>query len=287
MRASGGECRQVRWGLRWIWGLCLLVAVLLWGAAGTQAGPLLDRMARFPNWESKPPVMPAYGDLAYPDWMAGTWKVTSTLVDMVAPLAPAMVSPGFESNRRYINVPVSFPVRFGPAPARSRRGTMLGVPVPVPVVPANRGLRGKGVPVVADRGFNGLSIARAYLGEGAVKSVKVDPDSPNRQVTLLQSSQLVSTVTGRLSERPAADRFVATEMFVQQFRAGSRVYLNEVETATAYQKQQQPLPAIEADQVTAIYLSPQDPDYFAAGGRPVALYRYRLQFFPESDGDAS
>jgi hypothetical protein len=132
-----------------------------------------------------------------------------------------------------------------------------------------------------------LSIARAYLGEGAVKSVKVDPDSPNRQVTLLQSSQLVSTVTGRLSEKPAVDRFVASEVFAQQFRAGSRVYFNEVETATAYQKQQPPLPAIEADQVTAIYLSPQSPDYFAAGGRPVALYRYRLQFFPESERDAS
>jgi hypothetical protein len=42
-----------------------------------------------------------------------------------------------------------------------------------------------------------------------------------------------------------------------------------------------------ANQVTAIYLSPQDPDYFAAGGRPVGLYRYRLEFFPESEGDAS
>ena len=33
---------------------------------------------------------------------------------------------------------------------------------------------------------------------------------------------------------------------------------------------------IEAEQITAIYLSPQDPDYFTAAGRPVALYRYEL-----------
>jgi hypothetical protein len=34
---------------------------------------------------------------------------------------------------------------------------------------------------------------------------------------------------------------------------------------------------IEAEQITAIYLSPQDPDYFKAAGHPVALYRYHLQ----------
>jgi hypothetical protein len=33
---------------------------------------------------------------------------------------------------------------------------------------------------------------------------------------------------------------------------------------------------ISAEQITAIYLSPQDPDYFKAGDRPVALYRYHL-----------
>ncbi|MGJ3251150.1 MAG: DUF6816 family protein [Elainellaceae cyanobacterium] len=34
--------------------------------------------------------------------------------------------------------------------------------------------------------------------------------------------------------------------------------------------------------MTAIYLSPQDPDYFKANGHPVALYRYRyrLEFSP-------
>jgi hypothetical protein len=31
------------------------------------------------------------------------------------------------------------------------------------------------------------------------------------------------------------------------------------------------------------YLSPQDPDYFTAGSVPVALYRYRLEFFPHEE----
>ncbi|WP_373872753.1 DUF6816 family protein [Microseira wollei] len=51
-------------------------------------------------------------DLIYPDWMVGTWKVTSTLVDLADPLAPNIVTPGFESNRRYLNQPITFQVRF-------------------------------------------------------------------------------------------------------------------------------------------------------------------------------
>ena len=64
------------------------------------------------------------------------------------------------------------------------------------------------------------------------------------------------------------------------------IYLNEVETTTAYrvveggENGDSASKRIEADQVTAIYLSPKDPDYFAAGGHPVALYRYRLELLP-------
>ncbi len=32
--------------------------------------------------------------------------------------------------------------------------------------------------------------------------------------------------------------------------------------------------------MTAIYLSPQDPNYFKAAGNPVALYRYQLTLQP-------
>ncbi len=57
-----------------------------------------------------------------------------------------------------------------------------------------------------------------------------------------------------------------------------QIYLNEVETTTAYQLLSSG--AIAANQLTAIYLSPQGPDYFAAIGHPVALYRYRLDLLP-------
>lgn len=134
--------------------------------------------------------------------------------------------------------------------------------------------------VVADRAFNGLNLARAYLGD-AVLSVKVDPNSPNRQITFLRGErQLVSIVTARATETTPDGKFITTEVFQQLFKGGGRPYFNTVESTTAYRKLPTSNPAIEADQVTAVYLSPQDPDYFTAGSRPVALYRYRLEFFP-------
>jgi hypothetical protein len=82
-------------------------------------------------------------------------------------------------------------------------------------------------------------------------------------------------VTARNSETPSQNQFIATEISQQIFRGGTNTYLNEVETTTAYQLLSPK--TILADQVTAIYLSPQSPDYFQALNRPVALYRYRLE----------
>lgn len=261
--------RTLKKFVRGIWGLCL-VALLLWSGEAV-AGPLAERLTSFPNWESKPLVQQAKGDLLYPDWMAGNWNVTSTLVELVAPLAPEIVTPGFESNRRYLDQPVTFQVRF----VKDR------LPVPsLKLIPQSLAVQAV---VVADRAFNGLSLARAYLGDRAVLSVLVDPDSPNRQITLLRGNrQLVSVVTGRATETPEPSKFITTEVFQQLFRGASRPYFNAVETTTAYTQLPTPSRGVEAEQVTAVYLSPQDPDYFAARSRPVALYRYRLEFSPRN-----
>lgn len=246
--------------------LSLLLLVWLLCSGEAQAGPLTQRLQQFPDWQDKPPVQVARGDLAYPEWMAGTWRMTTTLVDLAAPLAPEVVTPGFEGNRQMVNQVVECPVRFVPA-----QGIKSGI-LPVMNRPPE---------IVPDRAFNGLSLARAYLGAEAVKAVKVDPTNPNRQVTLLRSDRtLESTVKERATETPAEDTFVTSEVFQQVFRGTAQPYLNEVETTTAYRRLPGNSPAIEADQVTAIYLSPQDPDYFKAINKPVALYRYRLGFFP-------
>ncbi len=250
---------------------CLLTSIfvlLLW-CGEASAGQLSQRLAGFPIWEGKPAVQVAQGDLAYPEWMMGAWDVTSTLVDLSAPLAPKIVTPGFEGNRQYLNRPVKFQVRFIQHNFPST--SLKLIPQPVKVRSA----------VVADRAFNGLNLARAHLGDRAVVAVVVDPDSPNRQITLLPGErQLVSIVSGRATETPDENQFITTEVFQQQFRAAAaRPYFNEVESTTFYRYLPHSQPAIVADQVTAVYLSPQEPDYFAAGSRPVALYRYRLEFF--------
>lgn len=278
-----------------------LVLVLLLCAGEARAGQLADRLAQFPNWDSKPPVTAAEGDLVYPDWMEGTWMVTSTLVKQVAPLAPEVVTPGFEGNRRYLNEPINFLVRFiaiNPQPSTATN-RLLSLKMPS-IGRSQMSHSDTTTPiVVADRAFNGLNIAKAYLGDRIVQSVKVDPDSPNRQITFLNTGrQLVSMVTGRASETPDLDRvsdrkavatpgastgnssvprFIATEVSNQFFRGTLQPYFNQVETTTAYQLRRSPTLAIEADQITAIYLSPQDPNYFKALDRPVALYRYRLE----------
>ena len=266
--------KRVRRNLLW---LGLLAFVWLMCSAQATAETLSDRQQAFPNWQSKPPVQPSVGDLAYPQWMSGSWRLTSTLIDMVAPLAPEIKTPGFEGNRQFLHQPIKTVVRF--VPKAGHRGRFLSRPLP--------SARAEDIQIVSDRAFNGLNLARAYLGDDWVKAVKVDPDDPNRQITFLKDNQqLVSTVTGRTVEEPNAGTFATTEVFQQFFRnsknadEGPTVYLNEVENTTIYRKRADPNFPIDADQITAIYLSPQDPDYFKAKDKPVALYRYQLSFSP-------
>ena len=257
--------------------LGLLIFVWLTCSAGALAETLRERQQAFPHWESKPAVQASDGDLAYPQWMEGTWRMSSTLVDMVAPMAPDVVTPGFEGNRQFLDRPIPAVIRF--IRVKVSKGRFL-----------NRLLENEQedeVQIVSDRAFNGLNLARAYLGDDWVKEVKADPDDPNRQVTFLKDSQqLISTVTGRIVETPNPGTFATTEVFQQYFRNSKNekneptVYLNEVENTTVYRRRSDPNFPIGADQITAIYLSPQDPNYFKAKDKPVALYRYQLSFSP-------
>ena len=238
---------------------------------GVLAAPLADRLEQFPNWHSKPPVQLAKGDLKYPEWMAGTWDVTSTLVEKTAPLAPEIVSPGFEDNNDYLNQAIAFRVRFGKEFFIAPGGI-------------SSLFRGSTPAVVADRAFNGKQIAQAYLGDDYVYRVSTDPNNPNQQITLLRGERrLVSKITGRRTEIPGDREFIASEVTQQLFRSPERLYLNEVETTSDYHLLESD--HIEAEQITAIYLSPQDPDYFSAGDRPVALYRYHLDLHPSLNSD--
>lgn len=182
------------------------------------------------------------------------------------PQAPAVNSPGFEGNRTLLGTPVSFQVRFITRRAQNRR------PIPGLAAP---------VQVISDRAYNGLNIAKAYLGEDLVSNVEVDRQNPNRQITTLRDSrQLISTIPARATERPSEDDFITSEIFQQVFRGTGNPYLNQVETTTAYHYQPEVDPPILANQVTAVYLSPKDENYFKVGNSPIAIYQYRLELRP-------
>lgn len=247
-----------------------LIILFLFPTGKAQAGELSEKLADFTKWEKLTSVKTAEGDLTYPNWMSGTWKVTSTLVDLAAPLAPDIITPGFAGNRSQINQPVNFLVRF------------IKVKQPISGLKILGKTENKPEILVADRVFNSLNLSKAYLGDEAVIAVKPDPKSPNRQITFFRGErQLVSLVTARTTENTADGKFITAEVFQQYFKGASRAYFNTVESTTAYYQTSTLKPKIAADQITAVYLSPQDPDYFTAGSRPVALYRYRLEFFPQ------
>ena len=247
-------------------GKTILVCIVLFSFSEPAAAAIFERIEQFPQWTSKPNVKLAKGDLEYPEWMAGTWNVSSTLTEQIAPLAPKIVTPGFEDNQDYIDKAIAFQVRFGTEYATPNKGLLSAF---------KSKFKSNYPQVVADRAFNGTKIASAYLGEDNLYSVKVDPDNPNQQITFLTGERkLISKITGRDRELHSENEFLATEVTQQLFRSPERLYLNEVETTSDYHLLDDG--NISAEQITAIYLSPQDPDYFNAGDRPVALYRYHL-----------
>ena len=255
------------------------IAIAFWfySSQSALAGVLSDRIDRYPNWDRQLQSSQHEGELSYPEWFQGRWIATSTLLEQIAPLAPEIVTPGFESNRQYIDKPIEFTVQFIPTnPAKVVKFSPLNLP---------RLKSSLSVPqIVADRAFNGLNIATAYLGAANVRSVKVDPLNPTKQITqLTQDRQLEAFVTGFAREIPTPDRFISTELSQQVFRTTASIYLNTVETTTSYQFSATPTPTISATQISAIYLSPQDPDYFRSRDRAVAIYKYQLNLVPAID----
>jgi hypothetical protein len=257
--------------------LSWLVAIVVYlsSSQGAIAGTLSQRMADFPQWQSQPQIGKLEGQLIYPDWFKGRWLTTSTLIEQVAPLAPDLVTPGFDRNRTYLDRPIEFKVQFIPLEVKAATPSLLNLPRPNMPIDLTK--------IIPDRAYNGYNISIAYLGADKVRSVKVDPQNPTKQITQLESDrQLVSIVTGFDQELPNPNNFIATELSQQIFRSDTQIYFNTVETTTNYQFSPTPTPKIAATQITAIYLSPQDPDYFRARNRPVALYKYHLDLSNEN-----
>lgn len=240
-------------GLFWFWA----------GINPSAAESLLDRWEAYPQWSDLPPLEQRKGEISYPEWLAGSWLVTSTLVEQIAPLAPDITSPGFEKNNTYLHQPVQFQVKFTDQTPLPEFSWALSDLV------KTRRL------IVPDRRFNAESITQAYLGEDLQVTVQMKSQPSPQLITVFPGrKRLVSTVIGHSQTFVDEDQFLASELTSQQFIAGSSQYLNQVETTTAYRRQGPG--EITASQITAVYLPPADPDYFAANNHPIALYRYEL-----------
>jgi hypothetical protein len=239
-----------------------LMIILVWtpGAAAATSLTLSERLQQFPTWPEVGALLTT-GELTYPQWFEGEWLVTSLLTVRVAPLAPEIVSPGFEQTQQDLDRPYRFRVRYGSSTTAVTPGLEVRE-------------KHQMNSIKIDRVFNIEQIANAYLGANVVESVRAFRQPAVVQVTKLRNGTVLkATVTGYRSESPTPQQFITSEVQQQIFQ-GQRTRASRVETLTSY-RQQNPQ-QIVAEQVTATYLSPQDPDFFRAAGRPVTLYRYRL-----------
>ncbi len=224
---------------------------------------LENRLNSYPNWNHQLSLPKPEQDLVYPQWFEGKWQVTNILKEQIAPFSPQFETPGFSANAQYLDQEVIFPVQFISRSLVSQNNRFVPSKVDRTKI------------IIADRQFNGSAIALAYLGEKNVKNVTINQNNSTEQITKFgEDNELISTIIGRRQENISEKEFITSEMTRQFFRRVGNIYLNLVETTTKYKLVDPNY--IQAEQVTAVYLSPQDPDYFIAFDKPVALYSYKL-----------
>ncbi|WP_308255739.1 DUF6816 family protein [Geminocystis sp. GBBB08] len=222
-----------------------------------------QRITQYPHWNHQLSLPTPTKELIFPSWFEGRWNVTSTLKEQIAPLSPKFKTPGFDINTEYIDKDIDFQVQFIPTIITPKNNNFI------PTI-----INQKEV-IIPDRYFNGFSIAKAYLGDENVENVLINKHNSTEQITKFRGdNQLVSTVIGRQQETVSEQDFISSEITRQFFRRPNSIYLNLVETTTKYHLVNENY--IQGKQVTAIYLSPKDPDYFLALNKPVALYYYNL-----------
>ena len=243
--------------------LLLIITILGQNPLPSNALTLSERINEYPQWKQKISLPTPEEDLIFPQWFEGTWHVTSTLKEQIAPFAPQFTTPGFEQNEVYIDRPVNFDVRYIATKIIPQQDNFL------PAIVNQKEF------IIADRAFNGLSIAQAYIGKENVKNVVTNPNNSTEQITKFRTNNsLISTVIGRQQETISEQEFMTSEITRQFFRRPESIYLNLVENVTKYHLINQN--KINAIQISAVYLSPEDPDYFFAIDKPVALYYYIL-----------
>ncbi|WP_218082639.1 DUF6816 family protein [Anthocerotibacter panamensis] len=229
----------------------MFLALVLTGCADPPDS-LAKRVARFPNVSAQPTFGLEQADLFYPDWFLGDWQVHAILERVEAPLGVEFTNPAsFARTQQQQGQAVSYFVRF----FRDEQGR-----------------------VIADRVFNTIAIAQAYLERGTVVDVQSAPGQPNRQTIFLSGNRRGDLyITRRHSEESSPHGFDTLE-FYRQILAGLRQapITKDIETTTLYR--QTGAQQFTATQMTAVFLVPTDERYFQSNGHPVTVYRYRLDF---------
>ncbi|MGK7933367.1 MAG: DUF6816 family protein [Microcystaceae cyanobacterium] len=232
-------------------------------ASATLATTLSERFADYPHWHHQPSLSQRTGDIHYPEQFRGTWQVTSTLIEQIAPLAPTFTTPGFESNRRYLQQPLSFKVRFQPESV----DYSYSWAIPSLVHTSST--------IISDRPYNATEISRVYLGDSAILGIEVNlKPTPSLTTYFPAQKSLISTVIAYEVETSPTAHLLTDELTRQEFREEKGRYRNEVETLTYYHLLAPD--QIEAEQITAIYLTSDDPSYQEVTDQAIALYRYQL-----------
>ena len=134
--------------------------------------------------------------------------------------------------------------------------------------------------LIGDRPFNANSIGHALLGDKLI-SVKENPDSANRQITLLSNNfKLETTVTGRLQESKNEGTFLADELVFQILHGTISPRISQIETLSRYEACGK---YICAKQLQARY-QPPGKNLKAV---PVDLHQYWLIFRPLPESSPS
>jgi hypothetical protein len=259
---------------------------------------LLPRLSAAPGTITQPSYLAPWDSktIYYPRWLFGQWKVNSKFTGVATPLAK-YVPDGFlqqanaPSEDGGVGAEYNYSLRFYstlPDTFKNNARFMLGLGYPEDAI-------------IADKAYNTKQTSDAFLGySGAVASVEFDPrDAPLRQTVELSRlgpdmvplppRRIELYVNALKSETPGGVEgngrtFVTSELARQVLVAVRDVQVTDYEVINEYR-----LVApgkIEGRQRSLLYLQPQDPNYFKAGNRAVAVYDYTFTMtreVPEAD----
>jgi hypothetical protein len=247
---------------------------------------LMPRLDAAPGSITQPSYLAPWDPktIYYPRWLFGQWNVTSTFTRVATPLRK-YVPEGFLQQ-------ANAPSKDGGVGSTYKYALRFYSTLPDTFLNNARFMLGLGYPedaIIADKAFNTKQTSDAFLGyPGAVASVEFDPrDSPLRQTVELSrlGPDMVPLLPRRIelyvnalkSEQPGGKEgdgnvFVTSELARQVLIAVRDVQVTDYEVINEYRLVGQG--KIEGRQRSLLYLQPQDPNYFRAGNKAVAVYDY-------------